>query len=36
VFERLRVLVRDASALGISEDDLWAAVDSEFERLARQ
>jgi GntR family transcriptional regulator len=33
VFERLRVLVRDAAALGISEDDLWAGVDSEFERL---
>jgi GntR family transcriptional regulator len=36
VFERLRVLVRDAAALGISEDDLWAGVDSEFERLPRQ
>jgi GntR family transcriptional regulator len=36
VFERLRVLVRDAVALGISEDDLWAAVDSEFERLPKQ
>ena len=36
VFERLRVLVRDAAALGISEDDLWAGVDSEFERLTRQ
>jgi hypothetical protein len=28
--------VRDAAALGISEDDLWAGVDSEFERLTRQ
>lgn len=36
VFERLRVLVRDAAALGISEDDLWAGLDSEFERLPRQ
>ena len=36
VFERLRVVVRDAAALGISEDDLWAGVDSEFERLTRQ
>ena len=36
VFERLRVLVRDAAALGISEDDLWAGVDTEFERLSRQ
>jgi GntR family transcriptional regulator len=35
VFERLRVLVRDAAALGISEDDLWASLDSEFERLPR-
>lgn len=35
VFERLRVLVRDAAALGISEDDLWAGVDSEFERIPR-
>jgi len=34
VFERLRVLVRDAAALGISEDDLWAGLDSEFERLS--
>src|SRR5215204_300395 len=35
IFERLRVLVRDAAALGISEDDLWASLDSEFERLPR-
>ena len=35
VFERLRVLVRDAAALGISEDDLWASLDSEFERIPR-
>jgi hypothetical protein len=27
--------VRDAAALGISEDDLWASLDSEFERLPR-
>jgi hypothetical protein len=33
VFERLRVVVRDAAALGISEDDLWASLDSEFERI---
>jgi DNA-binding transcriptional regulator YhcF (GntR family) len=33
VFERLRVIVRD-TALGISEDDLWAGLDSEFERNA--
>src|SRR5215218_6626171 len=35
VFERLRVLVRDAAALGISEDELWASLDSEFERLSQ-
>jgi len=36
VFERLRVIVRDAAALGISEDDLWAGLDSEFERIPRE
>lgn len=35
VFERLRALVRDAAALGISEDDLWASLDAEFERIPR-
>jgi GntR family transcriptional regulator len=35
VFERLRVLARDAAALGISEDELWASLDSEFERTAQ-
>jgi GntR family transcriptional regulator len=34
IFERLRVLVRDAAALGISEDELWASLDAEFERIA--
>ena len=33
IFERLRVLVRDAAALGISEDELWAGLDAEFERI---
>ena len=33
IFERLRVLVRDAAALGISEDELWASLDAEFERI---
>lgn len=33
IFERLRVLVRDAAALGISEDELWAILDAEFERI---
>ena len=35
IFERLRVLVRDAAALGVSEDELWASLDAEFERIAR-
>ncbi|CAN5277381.1 MAG: GntR family transcriptional regulator [Actinomycetota bacterium] len=35
IFERLRVLARDAAALGISEDDLWAGLDSEYERIPR-
>jgi GntR family transcriptional regulator len=35
IFERLRLLVRDAAALGISEDELWASLDSEFERIPR-
>jgi GntR family transcriptional regulator len=35
VFERLRLLVRDAAALGITEDDLWKELDSEYERIAR-
>ena len=36
VFERLRALVRDAAALGITEDDLWESLDSEFERIPRE
>ena len=36
VFERLRLLVRDAAALGITEDDLWESLDSEFERIPRE
>jgi GntR family transcriptional regulator len=35
IFERLRVLVHDAAALGISEDELWASLDAEFERVPR-
>jgi DNA-binding transcriptional regulator YhcF (GntR family) len=35
IFERSRVLVRDAVALSVSEDDLWASLDSEFERIRR-
>jgi GntR family transcriptional regulator len=36
VFGRLRVLVRDAAALGITEDDLWERLDLEFERIRRE
>lgn len=35
VFGRLRALVRDAAALGISEDELWAGLDSEYERIPK-
>lgn len=31
--ERLRALVQDAVALGITEDELWESFDAEFERL---
>jgi len=36
VFARLRLLVRDAVALGITEDDLWETLDSEFERILKE
>jgi DNA-binding transcriptional regulator YhcF (GntR family) len=36
VFERLRMIVRDAPALGISEDILWAGLDSEFEHIPKE
>ena len=36
IFERSRLLVRDAAALGITEDDLWECLDSEFERIPRE
>ena len=35
VFGRLRALVRDAAALGISEDELWARLDAEYERIPK-
>jgi GntR family transcriptional regulator len=35
IFERLRELVRDAVSLGISEDELWAGLDSEYERIPK-
>lgn len=34
IFGRLRVLVRDAAALGITEDELWQGLDAEYERIA--
>lgn len=33
LYDRLSELVRDAVALGVSEDELWERVDTEFERL---
>lgn len=35
LYERLATLVRDAVALGVTEDDLWERVDGEFEKVAR-
>lgn len=34
--QRLAVLVRDAVALGITEDELWDRFDAEFERVHSQ
>lgn len=36
LYERLGALVRDAIGLGITEDDLWARLDAEFERSYRR
>jgi len=36
LYGRVTDLVRDAVALGVSEDDLWARFDDEFERLSRR
>lgn len=33
LYGRLAALVRDAAALGVTEDDLWERLDAEFERL---
>ncbi len=33
LYRRLRVLVRDAAGLGITEDELWERLDTEFERV---
>jgi GntR family transcriptional regulator len=35
LYERLATLVRDAVALGVTEDDLWERVDREFEKVVR-
>jgi GntR family transcriptional regulator len=34
--ERIRVLVRDAVGLGVTEDELWERLDGEFERVHRR
>jgi GntR family transcriptional regulator len=36
LYERLATLVRDAAALGVTEDDLWERVDREFEKIVRE
>ena len=36
LYERLGALVRDAVGLGITEDELWARMDAEFERFYRR
>ena len=33
LYRRLGVLVRDAAGLGITEDELWERLDTEFERV---
>lgn len=33
LYRRLRILVRDAAGLGITEDELWERLDAEFERV---
>ena len=33
LYRRLGVLVRDAAGLGITEDELWERLDTEFERI---
>lgn len=34
--ERLSVLVRDAVALGITEDELWERLDADFDRFYKR
>ena len=33
LLDRVAALVRDAAALGVTEDELWERFDAEFERL---
>lgn len=33
LYERVGVLVRDALGLGVTEDELWARIDAEFDRF---
>ena len=33
LYERVGVLVRDAVGLGVTEDELWARIDAEFDRF---
>jgi GntR family transcriptional regulator len=36
LYERLGVLVRDAVGLALTEDELWARLDAEFERFYKR
>ena len=36
LYDRVREIVREARALGITEDDLWDRFSAEFERLSRE
>ena len=36
LYERLEVLVRDAIGLGVTEDELWARIDAQFDRFYRR
>jgi GntR family transcriptional regulator len=36
LYGRLTVLVRDAVGLGLTEDELWARLDAEFERFYKR
>ena len=36
LYGRVGVLVRDALGLGVTEDELWARIDAEFDRFYRR